>query len=215
MFVFNCTQNFRDQICSTINEITEESGVSDSLNQWVVHSFQVKRKNCVVAMHVMSRYSILFTNIKKIDPDSFFRLFMFRLYNEMNFLCGLDCDTSQRVLKKINIDADFSYCKSYNRSVQAHMNDVIFHFRDQIELAGRLPKDDDELFSSGYYVNRLLRSTFEDQDYFYPEERMVNFWKQSFVEQPDVQKESTRCSNSNLNNKVVSFADYKKNKDLM
>ncbi len=215
MFVFNCTQNFREQICSTVNDITEDSGVSNNLNQWVVHSFQVKRKNCVVAMHVMSRYSILFANIKKIDPDSFFRLFMFRLYNEMNFLCELNGDTSQRVLKKISACASFSYCKSYNRSVQAHINDVIFHFKDQIELAGRLPKNDDELFSSGYYVNRLLRSTLEDQDYFYPEERMVDFWKLSFVEQPDVPKESTRCSNSNLHSKVVSFADYKKNKDLM
>jgi len=215
MFVFNCTQNFRDHVCSVVNEIADDSAVSNHLTQWVVHSFQVKRKNCVVAMHAMSRYSILFANIKKIDSDSFFRLFMYRLYSEMNYLCGLDDITGQDVLKKLNNYPKFNYCKSYNRSVQAHINDVIFHFRDQIEQAGRLPKDDDELFSSGYYVNRFLRSTFEDQDYFYPEERMVDFWKKSYVEQLDGQIEFNMCSGSNQNNKIVSLADYKKNKDLM
>ncbi len=67
MFVFNCTQNFRDHVCPVANEIADDSAVSNHLTQWVVHSFQVKRKNCVVAMHAMSRYSILFANIKKID----------------------------------------------------------------------------------------------------------------------------------------------------
>ena len=214
MFAFNCTQNFRDNVCSAVNEIADDCVASNNL-QWVVHSFQVKRKNCVVAMHVMSRYSILFANLKKTDPSSFFKLFTFRLYNEMNFICGLDDVTSQRVLKRLSKYAEFNYCKSYNRSVQAHINDVIFHFRDQIELAGRLPKDDDELFSSGYYVNRLLRSTFEVQDYFYPEERIVDFWRRTFVEQPDVQMESTLSSDNNQNNKVISLGDYKKNKDLM
>ena len=101
MFVFNCTQNFKDNICSVVDEITDDCAASNMLH-WVVHSFQIKRKNCVVAMHVMSRYSILFANVKKIDSSSFFRLFMYRLYSEMNFLCGLDDITSQGVLKKLN-----------------------------------------------------------------------------------------------------------------
>ncbi len=214
MFVFNCTQNFKDNICSVVDEITDDCAASNMLH-WVVHSFQIKRKNCVVAMHVMSRYSILFANVKKIDSSSFFSLFMYRLYSEMNFLCGLDDITSQGVLKKLNNYSKFNYCKSYNRSVQAHINDVIVHFKDQIEQAGRLPKDDDELFSSGYDVNRFLRSTLEDPDYFYPEERMVDLWRKSYVEQPDGQMELSMCSDSNQNNKVVSLADYKKNKDLM
>ena len=48
-----------------------------------------------------------------------------------------------------------------------HFNDVIVHFKDQIEQAGRLPKDDDELFSSGYDLNRFLLSTLLYQKYFF------------------------------------------------
>ncbi len=214
IFKFNCTKNFKDNVCSAMQSTHVDDKAINQDMQWVMHSFQSRRKNCVIAMHVASRYSILFSDINKMNTTAFFELLMVRLYNEMNFLCGLDEVRGQRALKKLGNYAEFHYCHGYSRSVQVHINDVIFHFRDQIDQAGRLPKNNDEMFSSGYFVNRLMRTTVNNPEYFYPAEKMVNFWMRSFIDEEKL-SESANDLASDQTNKVVSLFDYKKNKDLI
>lgn len=213
MFILNCTQAFNAHIAPSINEPPDQV-IKTIYNpmQWVLHVFQAKRKYCVVAMHDMSRYSILFVDVKKQDTKSFFVLFLQRLLSEMSCLCQLDEAQLKSMLDKLTDHTKFTLCQNSNRSVQTHISDVIWHFKNQINKADRLPQNDDEIFASGCFVNSLLRKTHQDRDYFVPEDRMIKFWNESFVDHETTKTETMPLPSIIQNNKIISLSEFRKNK---
>ena len=211
MFILNCTQDFSARIAPDTNEVPDEAiDINNNPMQWVLHVFQAKRKYCVVAMHTMSRYSILFVDVKKQNTTSFFALFVQRLLSEMTCLCELDEIRLKLMLNNLTDLTKFTLCQNSNRSVQAHINDVIWHFKNQIDNADRLPKNDDEMFASGCFVNRLLRKTNQDKDYFIPEDRMINFWSESFLDHGTAKTETMLLPSKIQNNKIISLSEFRK-----
>ena len=133
MFILNCTQAFNARIAPSIDEAPDQV-INTIYNpmQWVLHAFQVKRKYCVVAMHDMSRYSILFADVKKQNTKSFFVLFLQRLLGEMSCLCELDETQLKSMLNNLTDHNKFILCQSSNRSVQAHISDVIGTLKNRL-----------------------------------------------------------------------------------
>ncbi len=215
MFILNCTQDFNARIAPDTNEVPDDEvmDINNNPMEWVLHVFQAKRKYCVVAMHDISRYSILFVDVKKQNTTSFFLQFLQRLLSEMSCLCKLDETQLMSMLDNVTDHAKFALCQSSNRSVQAHINDVIWHFKEQINKADRLPKNDDEMFASGCFVNRLLRKTNQDKDYFIPEDRMINFWSESFLDHGTAKTETMLLPSKIQNNKIISLSEFRKNKE--
>ena len=63
-------------------------------------------------------------------------------------------------------------------------------------------------------MNRLLRKTHQDRDYFIPEDRMLKFWNESFVDH-SITKTGTMLLPSKIqNNKIISLSEFRKNKEL-
>ena len=209
MFVLNCTQSCANLITTGI-ESAPEIGIDDNSHktmQWVLYAFQAKRKNFVIIMHAISRYSILLVNVKKQSSTDFFKTFLERLANEMAMLCKLNDEQFQLMLNKLTqAHPKFVFCQRSDRSVQKHVNDIVWHFRYALDNTGHLPTSIDDAYCFGSYVNEILRRSKRDKDYFMPHERMRDFWLQSFVEKITPNVEQITPKN------VVRLADYKRGK---
>ncbi|WP_063336803.1 MULTISPECIES: DUF6933 domain-containing protein [unclassified Marinomonas] len=162
---------------------TREINVPNSV--WQIHVINVQRKKVLIAMHLDTRYAIVFADIKKGDWAGFSNQLINRLFGNM-YLFGESfslCDEtsmSQIFDRFVEIHRRPVYYQQGNRSVQAHMNDVAFHFENFAHEVGCLPKDDDEASSFDDWVNSRIRSTKEKKEHFYPDEEMFIHWMQNY-----------------------------------
>ena len=103
MLIFNCSQAFAEFIESKKAGLTPVVGESPSphpsedlpflidvdgqppraVQQWLVHFVRIRRTPCAVAMDIDTRYAMVFSHLKKGDPEGFLNAFATRLVNEM------------------------------------------------------------------------------------------------------------------------------------
>lgn len=194
MLVFNCTKAAAEFFSVTRNgkkesrlqappevDITERGSLDAPYAQWVVHATSIKRKKVLVVMHVHTRYALVFNGLPKGDWKAFLTVFMQRLFNNMQYfgeefeLC--DDDSLQEMLNAFfAIHPRTVFCQRSDRSVQSHINDVVWHFGNAVNDVGRLPNNDEEGSVFDEWVNGILRSTKAQPDYFYPDEDMFIEW---------------------------------------
>lgn len=149
--------------------------------QWVVHVVTVRRRHCVIAMHVGSRYAIVMMGVKKGHFKGFVDAFCHRLINEMFFLCsgeGLVAVDKAALVAENFVDkhSDVLVYRRSDRSVLGHIKEVVLSLEYEAESQGALPDGPDEAFEFGTHVNAMLRKTKEMRDYFYPFEVMRDSW---------------------------------------
>ena len=191
MLVFNCTKAFAAFIDDpsesvlgmppTLKIDQDPSNQGAAPMQWVVHVVKQRGEHCVIAMHAESRYAIVMMDVKRGDFEGFVDEFCHRLMNEMHFLCleKGSVEEEDAVLVAENFVDKHSDVQIYlrsDRSVQAHITDVVNSLNDEVETMGSLPDGADESFEFGRHVNALLRKTRASGDYFYPFEVMQAFW---------------------------------------
>ena len=95
MIVFNCSQAFAEFIepkhagpAPLIGEAPSPHPSQDApflidadgepprhLQQWLVHFVRIQRKPCAVAMDIDTRYAMVFSHLKKGDPEGFLNAF--------------------------------------------------------------------------------------------------------------------------------------------
>lgn len=185
MLVLNGTKDFaalmKERVRKAPHKTISEDPATDM--QWVCHAVKIKRKNCVIAMEVQTRYCIVFTGLKKSDAASFTQRFIKRLATELSLMHDnpmAHFDLNMKVLAKHHAKA--MICKRGHRSVQSHINDVVWHLQYHLQNTGELPSTAKELVNFGVFVNKQIRSTKNSKDYFYPYERMQEQWGQWFPE---------------------------------
>ena len=103
MLIFNCSQAFAEFIepkkagpAPVVGEAPSPHPSQDlpflfdadgqtprDVQQWLVHFVRIQRKPCVVAMDIDTRYAMVFSYLKKGDPEGFLNAFATRLVNEM------------------------------------------------------------------------------------------------------------------------------------
>lgn len=185
MLVLNGTKSFADLMKNVLGDppsknITDDPKVD---MQWVCHSIKIKRKNCVIAMEVNTRYSMIFIDVKKTDSKLFVQRFITRLATEISFMYDHPLGHFEHKLKAlIKQHPKTTICKRSDRSVQSHINDVVWHLKNQIKKTGTLPNDLNEWINFGVFINKLLRRTKGMKDYFYPYELMQKHWEETFPE---------------------------------
>lgn len=199
MLVLNCTKAAADfftvkrngQKISPLETPTTDSASSDTTDTnfpnsvWQIHVINVQRKKILIAMHLDTRYAMVFADTKKGDWAGFSNQLINRLFGNM-YLFGESfnlCDEtsmSQMFNRFVEIHLRPVYYQQGNRSVQAHMNDVAFHFENVAHEVGCLPKDDDEASSFDDWVNSMTRSTKEKKKHFYPDEEMFIHWMHNY-----------------------------------
>ncbi|MCF1428943.1 MAG: hypothetical protein LPD71_13745 [Shewanella sp.] len=209
MLVFNCTKAAAEfftvtrsgkKISPLETPPTDPVIASGSLNTqvqqaspvsaWLVHAVSVQRKKVLIAMHVETRYSMVFVGLKKGDWAEFTNQLLERLFNNMQFfgeefeLC--DEESFEAMLNEfIKLHPKPIFCQRGDRSVQSHINDVVWQFENRVYQIGCLPDGQEEAASFDEWINSLIRSTKQKKDYFHPDEEMFIDWMQTYSELGD------------------------------
>ena len=182
------TTSMADSASSDTTEIDIQNSV------WQVHAINVQRKKVLIAMHLETRYAMVFADIKKGDWAEFSNQLINRLFINMSFLgesfnlCD-ETSVSQMFNRFVEVHRKPIYYQQGNRSVQAHMNDVVFHFEHLANDVGCLPKNEDEASSFDDWVNSMIRSFKGRKDHFYPDEEMFIHWMQRYNKLDDNESE--------------------------
>lgn len=181
--------------------------------QWVLHVVTLLDKNCVVAMEVNTRYAIIFTDVNDVDSELFVKRFIVRLVTEMCIMFDRSFEDIQSYVDDFVAEHPQALlCQRGDRSVQNHINDVVWHLTHQVDKTGKLPADINELINLGVFVNQLLRKTGLSKDYFYPYEMMRDQWTAVFPtfaleKEPDFDVEAFMTERED---QLVSVMSYNK-----
>lgn len=76
--------------------------------------------------------------------------------------------------------ADIFLCQRSDRSVQAHINDVVSQFTETVDASGYVPDNEGEMLNFSRYINSVLRKIKQNKNYSQPDEQMLLFWLQQF-----------------------------------
>jgi hypothetical protein len=156
---------------------------------WQLHAVRIKRKLVFVVMEQQSRFVMVFWELKKGDVVGLVQQFLERLL----FLLGMQCRETgaldeasmqlalQRVVEKCQ---QIHFTKGTDRSVQAHINEVIMVCRREVESCGCLPDGIAEAAWFDNNQNGFLR-TVRGGAYFYPKEALFRSWLHSYSTQSE------------------------------
>ena len=194
MLVFNCTKAAAEFFTVTRHgkkhspllapqtETVDDSGTeTQPISQWLVHAVKVRRKHVLIAMHIHTRYAMVFCDLKKADKSTFLTLFMERLFNGILFFAEEFALCDENEFRQIfagfdEYHRDICFCLRGDRSVQGHINDVAWQFENAVNDAGCLPDNYAESASFDEWQNATLRSARQSKDYFFPDETMFTRW---------------------------------------
>lgn len=194
MLVFNCTKAAAEFFTVTRHgkkysplqapqtDTQDDCGTeAQPVSQWLVHAVKVRRKHVLIAMHIHTRYAMVFCDLKKGDKGTFLTLFMERLFNNMLFfaeefaLCN-EADFRQIFAGFDEYHRDICFCLRGDRSVQNHINDVAWQFEESVNDVGYFPDSYAEGALFDEWVNSTIRSVRQSKDYFFPDEAMFTRW---------------------------------------
>ncbi|MFQ0974586.1 DUF6933 domain-containing protein [Vibrio campbellii] len=226
MLVFNCTKAAADFFTVKRNgkkvsplEAPPTDSISNSepvdafstqppMSAWLVHAVNVQRKKVLIAMHVETRYSMVFVGIQKGDWLEFTNQLLERLFNNMQFfgeefeMC--DQESFEEMFNEfIKLHPKPIFCQRGDRSVQSHINDVAWQFEDQVYQAGSLPEGHEQSASFDEWINSLIRSTKQKKDHFHPDEEMFIDWIQTYSELGDNEDKLIRQLFSSLRRQMM------------
>ncbi len=190
MLILNCTKAAADFFSTTkkgkkisVLEPAPKQTIAESNDpaqwQWLVHAIKVKGKNVLVAMDYQTRFSITLSALKKGDDGSFMNSFEHHLtvhIHEMMTAVNVDSQTIDASLERYR--HQHNRCAFYSRgdrSVQAHINDVVWHFRRCAYDGGDVPTEVD-LIGFDIFVNQILRKRQAEKDYFIPQHEFLHAW---------------------------------------
>ncbi len=198
MLILNCTKAAADFFSRTIKgkkisplEAAPKQTIAESITdsvattnaprqwQWLVHAIKVKGKNVLVVMDYQSRFSITLSALKKGNDACFLNSFEHHLtvhVYEMMAAINADSKAIDSSLERYRHQHNSSafYLRG-DRSVQAHINDVVWHFRSWADDRGAVPTKVD-LIGQDFFVNQLLRKRKAEKDYFTPQNEFLHAW---------------------------------------
>lgn len=226
MLVFNCTKAAADFFTVKRNgkkvsplEAPPTDSISNSepvdafstqppMSAWLVHAVNVQRKKVLIAMHVETRYSMVFVGIQKGDWFEFTNQLLERLFNNMQFfgeefeMC--DEESFEEMFNEfIKLHPKPYFCQRGDRSVQSHINDVAWQFENRVYQAGSLPEGHEQSASFDEWINNLIRSTKQKNVHFHPDEEMFIDWMQTYSKLGDNEDKLIRQLFSSLRRQMM------------
>ncbi len=208
MLNFNCTKAAADFFSTTIKgkkisplEPTPKQSIAESIAesndplqwQWLVHAIKVKGKNVLVAMDYQARFSMTLSGLKKGGDESFLNNFEHHLtvhIHEMMAAVNADSQAIDSSLERYyhQHNSRAFYLRG-DRSVQSHINDVVWHFRNSVDESQEVPTEVD-LIGFDDFANQLLRKRKAEKDYFYPQREFLHAWLRHYGEYNIVQADA-------------------------
>ena len=152
------------------------------VQQWLVHFVRIQRQPCAVVMDIETRYGMVFPHLKKGDPEGFINVFATRLMNEMvraTTSVDMMADFEAMFAHFIELNQRFLFARRMERSTLAHLKEAVWDFEHDCHENGRVPETHEDCAVIDERINRTLRRTKEQKDYFIPEEEMLCAWLRS------------------------------------
>lgn len=218
MLIINCTKAAAEFFSTTKKgkkispiEPAPEQTIAESNDpqqwQWLVHAIKVKGLNVLVAMEYQTRFCITLSALKKGDVEDFLDNLELHLTvhaHEMLVATGADEQTIEASLDRYR--ETHNHCAFYqrsDRSAQANINDVTWHFRCHSDEMGEVPTEFD-LIGFDLYTNQLPRKRKDEKDFFIPQKRFLSAWLMRFGE-PELKGDFAAPDNN-----VITLDDYRK-----
>lgn len=199
MILFNCSQSFAEFIepkhagpAPLVGEAPSPYPSEDGphlidvdgqpprhVQQWLVHFVRIQRKACAVAMDIDTRYAMVFSHLKKGDPEVFLNAFATRLVNEMVLAAteiGMLADFEAMLSRFLEQHQRFQFVRRMERSTQAHLKEAVWDFDNHCYEARRVPETHEECAMIDGRINRMIRNKKGRKDYFVPSTEMLCRW---------------------------------------
>lgn len=192
MLSFNCTQaagNFFSRVhkgkkITPVQKLPTQERQGDDLyahpHQWLVHAATVQRKHVLLAIHLKTRYCMLFFDMKKADADGFVRIFINRWMSGVLDLAlksdVLDLvDPSVPEQQFVNLVESYSLQQRGDRSAQTQINEILRSFEMDAEGVDLVAMP----WSALHYdarINHTPRSLKDVKGLHLPDEEMLIHW---------------------------------------
>lgn len=196
MLILNCTKNAADFFSTTkkgkklspLDPAPLKTIAASNDNrqwQWLVHAIKVKGKNVLVVMDYHTRFSITLSGLKKGDDSTFMNSLEHHLAVHVHeMMTSINADSKAIEMSLERYRHKHNSCAFYmrgERSVQAHINDVVWHFNRLADNSGEVPIEVN-LISFDVFMNEFLRKRKSEKDYFTPHYEFLHKWLRSFGE---------------------------------
>jgi hypothetical protein len=193
MLIFNCTEGASKffsrvhkgkkitRVESSPSPVIEDDEPDESAEQWLVHAVTVQRKHVLFAIHIPTRYCMIFADAKKADAEGFVQRFADRWINglirhagQFDILQWVDDEPMMERFQESS--SQFRLYRRSHRSAQKHIDEIAWIFQDVAAERGSLPPDE---FSAGRFdgdMNDCPRNSKGHKDYYFPDEEMMAHW---------------------------------------
>jgi hypothetical protein len=154
------------------------------VQQWLVHLVRIRRRPCILAMDIATRYAMVFTGIARGDASAFINAFCTRLINEMAFAAqevGMMADFEAMLTQFLERHTRFQFVLRMERSTLAHLKDAVWNFEYRCDEGGRLSEGHEECAVFDRQINDTLRHVKGQKDYFEPSTEMLCGWLRDFA----------------------------------
>ena len=186
MLIFDCTQDAADffskkvkgkivsavQPSAAAQSLEPDSAAHDRVDRWQLHVTKFGRTHVLLAMKVDTRYAMMFVGLKRNDVQGFLQQFSARYILEVLVLAGnvigqippqselqRHVDLLEESLQPVH------FFKRSDRSVQAHINDVLYMAAYDAYEGKGLPVEAPSLIAFGEVPNGMFRSIRGGDDF--------------------------------------------------
>jgi hypothetical protein len=190
MLIFDCTQDACDffskkvkgkiirtvQPAAAAQSLEAESAAHERVDRWQLHVTQFGRFHVLLAMKTDTRYAMMFVGLKRNDVKGFLDQFTSRYLAELLVL-AIDVRGEMPPQAELQRHVDVweesfqpvHFFKRSDRSVQGHINEVLYMAANRAYEGTGLPVEEQGLIAFGGVANGMLRS-IKGGDYFIPAE---------------------------------------------
>lgn len=212
MLVFNCTKAASDfftvtrkgekispiapapckLIADDADYLKENDGSAPKeLCEWLVHVTRVQRKTIIFAIEKDTRYVMTFVDLKKGEYQQFLTDFIERISNLVqNFgenLMIMNDSTFEPMLESfLSANNEYRFFSRSDRSMQSHINEIAWLFKDTAENSGGLP-DTAQVMCFDADMNSMLRQYKGLDDMIYPADQMLFHWLRNYCDYDETQ----------------------------
>jgi hypothetical protein len=193
MLIFNCTEAaskffsrvHKGKTITSVEKppsaIIEDDELDESTEQWLVHAVTVQRKHVLFAIHIPTRYGMIFADAKKADVEGFVQRFadrwisgLIRHAGQFDILQWVDDEPMMERFQESC--GQFILYRRSHRSAQKHIDEIAWIFQDVAADRGSLPPDE---FSAERFdgdMNDCPRNSKGHKDYYFPDSEMMAHW---------------------------------------
>lgn len=222
MLVFNCTEaaskffsrvHKGKKITPVDNKppspVIEDDQLTGADEQWLVHAITVQRKNVLLAIHVKTRYCMIFAEAKKADVEGFVTRFVERwasglMINALHHDLGQWLDPDLMLARMTQTCESQKFYRRSHRSAQKHIDEIAWIFRDKVAGTGCLPPDETAAMVFDEQMNDTPRSSKGAKDYYFPDEEMALHWLRHYNFLDDVQLHAAKARRNEVAREIAA-----------